>query len=195
MTTKRHKTNVIIIIFIIHKDAFLYKGASNRDGESRLATSFLRNGLKSFRSKLFKYLFTISPGHIYGNYFCWGFALAYCMHLNAGLFSCADGTRYYSGTLNTIESVSRSRVVSTNFFSALFDGCLKYINIKEPKRDPHGFKCRALAFNSVEIMFATYCCGCIIEMAKSRLVFSDAFSRKKKQSLIFGSIWYTTHRY
>ncbi len=44
--------------------------------------------------------------------------LAYCVHLNAEVFSCADSTRCSCGTLNTVEPlltvvVARSCIVST----------------------------------------------------------------------------------
>ncbi len=193
----------------------------------------MRNGLKSFISKLFKYLFTISPGHIYGNYFCWGFAASFSL-----LHAFERRTLQLRWWHSLLQRDTKHHWVSLtllccfhqrgNFFSALFDGCLKYINKEKPKTDPrpgpllnfnvkiipkpgprdvkksgpvrHGLKCRALAFNSVEIMFATYCCGCIIVMAKSRLVFFRCiFKKKKTESYIrvnmVRNIWLTTHRY
>ncbi len=60
-------------------------------------------------------------------------ASAYCVYLNAELFS---------WTLNTVEPlltvVARSHVVSTSaaIFSSLIDGCLKYKNKEKPKTGP-----------------------------------------------------------
>ncbi len=71
-------------------------------------------------------------------------ALAYYVHLNTELFSCAEVTcaRCCCGTLNTVEPLSvaaaRSRVVSIRaaIFSSLIDGCLKYKNKEKPKTGP-----------------------------------------------------------
>ncbi len=65
-------------------------------------------------------IFTIPPGHIHGNYFCWGFMASFIRTQNSS---------------SALTVTARSRVVSTSaaIFSSLIDGCLKYNNKEEPK--------------------------------------------------------------
>ncbi len=107
---------------IIREDALLSKGASNEEMASQdhhlhlcntdtENTSLLVNNSNISLLNI-KYLFTISPWHIHGNYFCWGF-----MYLNAELFSCADGSLLLLDTKHcraALDSWTRSHVVSTS---------------------------------------------------------------------------------
>ncbi len=71
-------------------------------------------------------------------------ALAYCVHLNIELFSCADGTllllrdtKHRRAALDSHGStVSCCFHQRSNFFSSLIDGCLKYKNKEKPKTGP-----------------------------------------------------------
>ncbi len=69
------------------------------------------------------FLFTISPRHINGNYFCWGFAARFtllraleCGSLPAALkaLALAAPAAQSAQTLSETVAVAQSRVVSTN---------------------------------------------------------------------------------
>ncbi len=130
---------------IIREDALLSKGASNetanQDHHLHLCdtdkenTSLLLNSNISLLFPPNTFMVITFAGALQQ-------ASAYCVHLNAELFICADSPRCCCGTLNTVEPLltvnAWSRVVSTSaaFFSSLIDGCLKYKNKEKPKTGP-----------------------------------------------------------
>ncbi len=114
----------IIILILINKDAFLSKGVSNEEMASQdqqlrpcdMDSTRTKNSLLVNNSNIS----LIFPADTFTVIMFAGAlrqALAYCVHLNAELFSCAEVTcaRCCCGTLNTVKPIlARSRVVSTS---------------------------------------------------------------------------------
>ncbi len=107
---------------IIREDALLSKGASNEEMASQdhlhLCDTDLENTSLLVNNSNISLLFPPDTFMVITFARALQQASAYCMHLNAELLSCADGTRCCCGTLNTVEPLltvaTRSHVVSTS---------------------------------------------------------------------------------
>ncbi len=102
--------NSFIIIIIIREDSPLSKGASNEETASQdhhlhlhLCNTDTENTSLLVNNSNISLLFPPDTFMVITFAGALQQASAYCVHLNAELFSCADGTRCCCGTLNTVE--------------------------------------------------------------------------------------------
>ncbi len=128
---------------IIREDALLSKGESNEETASQdhhlilhLCDTDTENTSLLVNNSNISLLF--SPGHIHGNYFCWGFMASFI----ACIWSRTIQLRWRLSAAGPSSCSWQSRhglvlfPPAQQFFSSLIDGCLKYKHKEKPKTGP-----------------------------------------------------------
>ncbi len=136
------------IIIIIREDALLSKGTFNeemarQDHHLHLCDTDTENTSLLVNNSNISLLFPPDTFMVITFAGALQQALAYCVDLNAALFSCADGSLLLRDSKHRRAALdSRGSTVSCcfhqhgNFFSSLIDGCLKYKNKEKSKTGP-----------------------------------------------------------